>query len=417
MVLQVTLIQPANGEESAGNSLSFTVYADGYVFAEYTVIVDPENPMANITVFGQAISETVVVDEENLPLEYLHLGGHLSVYTLGAGKVKVSYFTQDLTAKDGRFWTINVTTPINSSVLLPAYATVMSFNQVPNLMDSVGDQILLLMPAGQVEITYVTGVVGTREYTQVILNEAEQAINSVKAQNVTVAAAEATLQQALNYFNSERYLEAEDLGNQAKSQALQTNQTAAQAIATKAAAESEIEKAEQEGRTVGLDEARDLFAQSENAYREGNYSQALTLATESKNKAEMASQPSASPSASSGTQFPMFEVAVIALISGSAGVVIFLIFRSLRKNGLFRHSKSKKPVDVERIFRRNDLRQEEKDAVQLMVEGGGEVLEAELYSKLNLPRTTTWRLVKRLEKMGIVEISKRRRENVVRLKK
>ena len=72
---------------------------------------------------------------------------------------------------------------------------------------------------------------------------------------------------------------------------------------------------------------------------------------------------------------------------------------------------------MEKIFKRNGLRNEEKEAVKILVENNGEVMEAELYAKLNLPRTTTWRLVRRLEGMGVVEVEKKRRDNLIRLRK
>jgi uncharacterized membrane protein len=418
MLIQIALVQPAFGEGIAvPESLSFTVYVDGYVFVDYTVRVDAESPEANITVFGQVMSDMLVVDGENLPLDYSSVGAQLLVYTLGVDKVKISYFTQDLTEKDGRFWTLNVTTPADSTILMPAEATIVDFNEVPDLIETSGDQILLLMPAGQVELEYVIGVVGTREYAQIVLSAAEQTINEVKALNVTVTSAETTLQQAWESFNSGSYTEAETLANQAKDSAIQTNQTAAQALSAMDAAGAEIERAEEEGRTVGLGEARNLLTQSESAYAEGNYTQALSLASESQGKAQESAYPPTSPPTISASQFGVGEAAGIVLIAAVAVVTGFVVFKIRQRSVALRQAQKKKALDVERILRRNDLRREEKEAVRIMVDNKGEVLEAELYSKLNLPRTTTWRLVRRLEKMGVVEVTKNRRDNVVRLKK
>ena len=43
--------------------------------------------------------------------------------------------------------------------------------------------------------------------------------------------------------------------------------------------------------------------------------------------------------------------------------------------------------------------------------------ESELRKKFLLPRTTTWRAVKRLEREGIVEIEKVDQQNLIRLRK
>jgi uncharacterized membrane protein len=59
---------------------------------------------------------------------------------------------------------------------------------------------------------------------------------------------------------------------------------------------------------------------------------------------------------------------------------------------------------------------EEKKAIQFLVDNNGEAFEAELYDYVRLPRTTTWRMVKRLKGMNIITVTKFRRQNLVRLK-
>jgi uncharacterized membrane protein len=75
-------------------------------------------------------------------------------------------------------------------------------------------------------------------------------------------------------------------------------------------------------------------------------------------------------------------------------------------------------MDIEKIFEREKyLRPEEIQVIRFLGEKKGTAFEAELYEKLNLPRTTTWRLLKRLEKMEIVDIKKSRRQNVVSIRR
>ncbi len=74
--------------------------------------------------------------------------------------------------------------------------------------------------------------------------------------------------------------------------------------------------------------------------------------------------------------------------------------------------------DKETIFRlKPELRQEDKDIVTFISENGGQVYESELRKKFLLPRTTTWRAVKRLEREGIVEIEKVDQQNLIKLRK
>ncbi|MEE8322628.1 MAG: helix-turn-helix domain-containing protein, partial [Candidatus Bathyarchaeia archaeon] len=72
---------------------------------------------------------------------------------------------------------------------------------------------------------------------------------------------------------------------------------------------------------------------------------------------------------------------------------------------------------VEKIFKRYDLRAEEKQAIELLAERGGKVFEAEIFEELGLPRTSTWRMVRRLAGMGIVEVRKYREQNLVCVRK
>jgi uncharacterized membrane protein len=119
-------------------------------------------------------------------------------------------------------------------------------------------------------------------------------------------------------------------------------------------------------------------------------------------------------SGSSDAAWPLFAALSLLLIPIVLGVVWF-----------FRRGRSLKPkevetggVDVDKLFEREtDLRQEEVQVIRFLAEKNGSAFEAELYERLALPRTTTWRLLKRLEKMEIVEIRKTRRQNIVSIRK
>lgn len=71
-------------------------------------------------------------------------------------------------------------------------------------------------------------------------------------------------------------------------------------------------------------------------------------------------------------------------------------------------------VDLDKLFgRHRELRQDEIQVVRFLASKHGKAFEAELFEMLNLPRTTTWRLIKRLQGMEIVDVKKSRRQNVV----
>jgi uncharacterized membrane protein len=110
------------------------------------------------------------------------------------------------------------------------------------------------------------------------------------------------------------------------------------------------------------------------------------------------------------TEFPIFVWSISIPIVAGISVLIYWWVKQ-KKTG------EKPPrVNIEKILHdHQDLRPEEQKALQFLIDNHGKAYEAELYETLNLPRTSTWRLIKRLERMEIVEITKSRRQNVVHI--
>ncbi len=204
-------------------------------------------------------------------------------------------------------------------------------------------------------------------------------------------------------FDSGSYAQAENLGYEARDLALLINQTAAEALMRMNEAAGEIARAENEGRRIGLDEARDLLDQANDAYFAGHYEQASILAYEAKIEAEKAQKP-----------FPL-EVTGIALATViSLG---FLILRLRRRSSATEFAEGDRAIDIQKILESHDLRDEEVEAVRFLADNNGQVFEAELFATLDLPRTTTWRMVRRLEGMGIVSLRKFRKQNLISIRK
>ncbi|HVX02250.1 MAG TPA: hypothetical protein VHA09_03785 [Nitrososphaera sp.] len=62
------------------------------------------------------------------------------------------------------------------------------------------------------------------------------------------------------------------------------------------------------------------------------------------------------------------------------------------------------------------LRPEDRDVLAFLAEKEGAVFESEVRTKFNLPKTTVWRLVKRLEREELVEIRKAGGQNLIKLR-
>lgn len=462
-------VSPAQAQQPyVLNSLTVVVYPDGIVYMEHTLTVDPAYPSINVTLFGQTFENLTVADKEKIPLNYSLTDSTLRVDTLGAREVKISYETADLTNKVGRYWTLVLGSPITVTIILPVEATIISLNQVPEALESREGRTVLIMPQGNIEITYIIGIVGTREHAAILIREAENAILEAKKLGVIVTEAEAKLQQARDAFNAGKYSQAEEFARQTKDLTNQTIETANQALTTMNEAEkviSEIEiqniivtearlklqeaeksfsvgnysearklasqakdlaieikgnaiqaldvikraekalaEAQSEGRTVGLNEANRFLSQAKDAYAAGDYQRALNLA----NQANVAAQTAATPI----PPFSLWIMGVIIVVI-ITGFLAYKLAKKLKEPS----AREKRIINLEKIFRSHpQLRPDDKEAIVFIAEAGGEVFESELRDKFSLPRTTIWRMVKRLKNEGIIEIRKIGGQNLVKIK-
>jgi uncharacterized membrane protein len=269
----------ANGPATS-ESLALTVYLDGFVLVNHELELNQTYPSVNVSLLGEAYEELLVVDEKSLPLDYSVATGKAIIYSLNASQIKISYFTPDLTFKTGKYWTLSAEVSTSTKVILPEDASIISLNNVPELIESSNGQVSLVMPSGTIEITYI---------------------------------AEHSLYQ----------------------------------------------------------------------------------------------------------HTPSYETwQLIAIVSFPIIASIAFALWFLRRKKPPQPKELKDEVDVDKLFEREKhLRPEEVQVIRFLAEKHGTAFEAELYEKLSLPRTTTWRLLKRLEKMEIVDIRKSRRQNIVSIRK
>jgi uncharacterized membrane protein len=372
--------------------LSFTVYADGYTAVDYFADVDPTRPRVNVTLFGSLYTDILVEDQDGLLLGYGPSEGGLSIDTLGSISVQVSYFTQDLTGKSGQIWTFAVTAPVDVSIVLPQGSTIVSLSSVPLSMSNLGENLLLTMPGGEVEVSYTIGVTGTRERAVAVIDAAEGTIDSIKAEGILVDEAEALLQQAKGALASELYAEAEQLAEDAKDSALAARGLANSAVSEIGQAEEAITVAEDGGKTVGLDEAKDLLQQAMAAYESGDYAQAEELASRARSSAAGATKEGG---------FPVIWIGGAAIVVALAAGAFFMTRRGGGKD-------VRAPVrfDLDRLFEEHPhLRIDDKEVLRFIAESGGEVFAAELRERFKVPRTSLWRMIRRLEREEVVEVS------------
>ncbi len=374
------------------SELSFTVYADGYAAVDYSAYVDPTRPRVNVTLFGSLYIDVLVEDQDGLLLDSSPSEGGLSIDTLGSISVLVSYFTQDLTSKSGQIWAFAVNAPVDVSIILPEGSTIVSLSSVPLSMSNLGENLLLTMPGGEVMVSYTIGVTGTRERAVAVINDAEGTIDGIKAEGILVDEAEDLLQQAKEALASELYAEAEQLAEDSKDSALDAQGLADSAVSEIERAEDAITVAEDMGKTVGLDEAKDLLRQAEAAYETGDYAQAEELASRARSSAAGATKEEG---------LPVIWIGAAALVVALAAGAFFLTRRS---GGKVVEAPARFHLD--RLFEEHPhLRLDDKEVLRFIAESGGEVFAAELRERFKVPRTSLWRMIRRLEREEVVDVS------------
>jgi len=77
-----------------------------------------------------------------------------------------------------------------------------------------------------------------------------------------------------------------------------------------------------------------------------------------------------------------------------------------------------KTVDLDRIFIEFDnLRLEDREVLKFLAETNGEAFATEIRDRFDMPRSSAWRLIRRLTSLQIVEEAKIGNQSLVRIKK
>ncbi len=349
---------------SSSKVLEFTIYTDGTTHVFYQTDVDPQSPDFVLGLYGNTTDNFVVQDQNGTLLSSKMNTNNVDVETLGASAIKVDYDTPDLVSKNGKTWTFHVNSPVDYSVLLPANTVIVGMSTTPSDLQAVNGQSLVSFPSGSVNINYIFGVLGTSQTATLAVQHARDFISTINSEGIKTPLASEKLAEANTAFNEGRYSDAEALANNAKNSAAQEQQTALS-----------------------------------------------TNQTGNNNTGPI----------SNGNNNDVILILAVACVVAAATAMFVILKRSriTKEVPVPQVPQSNYvPPDKETIFRlKPELRQEDKDIVVFISEKGGRVFESELRKKFLLPRTTTWRAVKRLEREGIVEIEKVDQQNLIKLRK
>jgi hypothetical protein len=472
LVLAAVANIPAYAQQQQGyksESLFMAVFANGDALVEYDVSID--DPLAKetkIKLFGGVhINDLIVVDFDDKLVDY-DIGSspnEIVLNTPGVSNIRISYSTPDLVNRIQGIWTfsLNATTPL--SVRLPPDTVLVDYEPFPAIKIVPPDQPLLTFDkSGNIRVSYAIGVLGTEDQANIAIQLATVAIKEAgnNRPGIVLAGAQDLLQRATAALDAGKFADAESLADKANDAAVTAGKDYDAAKVAIADADNQIGKAEKEGRIVA--QARQLLEEANTKFGSGNY-------TTAKSSAEGAVGAIGPKPPDSQMPVTVIVAGVVAAASG-VGTLVFLKIRkqpaalvqkepprlSNNRATLVRpptvvqeevkeeessgsaedsHEGDLGPgapinmgtvpdsqIDrsvlgsiVDRILEeRPHLRLEDQQVLRFLAEKEGAAFESEIRTKFQLPKTTIWRLVKRLEREELVEIRKAGGQNLIKLK-
>jgi uncharacterized membrane protein len=399
-------VTAASGQDYSPGTMILDVFSDGSVNVEYVVEPEPTLARVNVTLPGEPYLDLLVVDPDGIILDWTPIDGGAEVDSIGANEITISYSTQSLTNKTGSIWAVSVSSQINAIITLPRDAVLVGLSPTPSGITIVDGKATMTMPPGTSSVLYILGATGTREHALVLLNNADEMVNEVRLKGVAVDAAEEILEGAREAYADGLYAQSEQFSQQAVEAARETEEAADEAMNAIEEAEALIETKVGQVGAEALTQANQLLEEAAEAYEAGEYGSAFT-------KAEQAYEAAlnAEPETGGGQTLLIYGVAAAALLAAG------YIYLSSRGRGLLVKSEAEAPqVDLDAVFRDNPhLRTDDKAVLRYVQESGGAFI-TEVRERFDIPKSSAWRMVKRLEEEGLLDVSNVGRETYLQLK-
>jgi len=453
-------------QDYASESLFMAVFANGDTLVEYDVSInDPLAKDIRIKLFGGAhINDLIVVDNEDKLVDY-EIGSssnEIVLNTPGVPNVRISYSTPDLANRIQGIWTFSFNSTTGFSIRLPPDSVLINNQPIPNSIRFFNNQPLLTFDKPDtIQVSYAIGVLGTQDQANIAIQVANVAIEETRNQHpdIVLAGAEGLVREAIIKRDAGKFAEAESLARKANDAAVNAGRDYESAQSAIANTDSKIKQAVSEGRDVVA--ANKMLDQARTEFAGGNYVAAKKSAEDA--AGAIGSRPP-------GTQMTL--PVIIGAVAAAGGVGALVILKRRKPQAMQVHGREppkvsnnsttmirppaalreeeieEEPAGAEEsletegtvpleqgtipdsqidksvlgrivgkvIEERPHLRPEDQDVLKFLVEREGAAFESEIRTKFQLPKTTIWRLVKRLEREELVEIRKAGGQNLIKFK-
>jgi len=384
-------------------SLDLAIYSDGTVKVDFLAETDPTKVRIDFELFGAQYSNLVARDDEGLPLVTTATGTSVIVTCLGAFEVNIQYMTSTLTVKDGALWTLNVSSPAPTRISLPSGAVILDLGDIPTNIGTSDGKQYLEFDSGDISVSYIMGLPSIVQEATDAIEAAEFYISLRKAAGINLTEPENTLDEAETALAQEDYLTAKNTADSALSEAQSIVEEAEDVAIAISQAETAVVSAQEGGRTEGLAEAETALNSAKDSYDNGDYAAAEMEAGQAYQLALSASQPQ-------GSSLLLYFV-VLVIVAGAVGGFVYL----QRSKESLPPSLIKK-VNLDKIFFKfDDLRLVDKEVLRFLAGRNGEAFASEIRDRFDMPRSTAWRLIRRLQEYGLVEETKVGNQSLIRI--
>jgi uncharacterized membrane protein len=373
----------------------------------------------------------------------------IKINTQNESQLRITYQTPGLVNKQEREWSFFINSAFPFTVKLPNDAVVTNLGeQSPSLIRKLGGQNLLSFDKGKISIDYVIGYAGTREQAIISISSAE--LDLAKAEDehlgINLDEVKSILNTAKTAVNQSNFIEAERLANNASD----ISRSVAESFEASKDMISNATRKVEDAQAMNTDasQASEFISKSNIEFSQGNYPKALEYATLAVNSLDVTKKEQISLSSSSSTFLFLIPLAA------SVGLFIIVKYRSkilphlqstrfkkdtldndltpntLKENNLTeKQSPMKEQINIDSssqsdlhklvadvVKQKGNLKPEEREILFYISEKEGAAFEGEIRNKFILPKTSLWRLIKRLEREDLIEVTKIGGQNLIKLK-
>ena len=272
-------------------SLTLTIYSNGITQVDYHVRSDPTKVRVQTPLFGDNLENLVVRDEDGNPLQASLINSTAKVDSIGALELHFSYQTEDFTSVDDSIWVVNITSPVNVTIILPENADFLDMNDIPIDIGNIGDSAYLVFPPGASFVYYMLGLPSLVNEADLSYAKAATYIAEKQQEGYILTSAVELLNDSQNYYDLGNYLDAKEAADDALLIAEDLVGFADDAMFAIETAEASISEALQQERTIGLEEAQSKLEVAQNQYNEGLYPNAEITALQAAEEASLAEKP------------------------------------------------------------------------------------------------------------------------------